>query len=315
MKKKPAPKRAGNAASGTIKARGGQLSDKEWNFSEVPPDEEETCFLYEYGREMTNQWPRLKRHISLLFELMSLKAPKGHPLRGKWMRTSEKIHDIFERRFGDFPFEVKNSADSKGFPETCYQDLDKRQRARLKRMVVEGSHHYHVGHAMNRIKIQTSRELDLMNIKTLRHFAHFHEVFSDNETDKTEYGFFAIDWNYGNPEIVSAFKSWLDEQRKAHGFGAPVLRKKSRGGFSDKLTCLGALRIVDNYSPEEFGDYPNKVKGKAKALYSNLPELYAAAKKARMLVKKLRIGKDTPRERVKDRDAILQRLDSLGFGG
>ena len=42
------------------------MDRKEWDFERIPADQLEACFCYEYGRELTKQWPRLLKLLSMV---------------------------------------------------------------------------------------------------------------------------------------------------------------------------------------------------------------------------------------------------------
>jgi hypothetical protein len=263
------------------------LEPEEWNFSSLQSAQVESCYLYEYGREMTRQWPRLLQLFRALEQRSGL--PREHPKWWKEPLTYRLIHRAFSRRFqGVFP-----AVSFEFFPHIPWQALNDTRRSAMMEDVTElrDSHN----HRLDRLSIQTLRGLEAANVTSIEGFAYLRELFSNHELDQTEYGFFAINWNYGNPEIIDAFTSWLQEQRQQReklGLKAMKYRKTSRGGFGDKLRWLGALRIVNHYSPSELSDYPcidnpNK-KLKVPAPYSHLPDLYEAAKKAQSLVGRIR---------------------------
>ena len=105
----------------------------------------------------------------------------------------------------------------------------------------------------------------------------------------TRHGFFAINWNHPDPEIKRVFNEWLQRkraERKKLGFGE-FHRDSNRGGFGDKLSCLGALRILNHYRYKELGvDYVCK-KLSVAAPYKFYPDLREAAKKAKKEISKL----------------------------
>lgn len=270
---------------------------KDWDFSTIPREQLPACFVHEYARELTRQWPRLRTLLAIRKKRCQL--PKGHPERWKQVRVDRLISRIFSRRFGHCPaFWL--------FPDTPWQHIEAKSRGKLvKHMKFFRDLHER---PYRKLAIHTLRELEPSNVSSIEAFAFMHEFFSDEELDQTEYGFFAIDWNYPDLEIENAFKSWLKEQQKERtklGLTQIKHRKTSRGGFRDKLRRLGALRVINHYPPAELADLPVKVvdnpswKLKIAAPYSHLPDLYEAAKKAQRLLDGFRAPKSVKPDKGK----------------
>jgi hypothetical protein len=172
------------------------------------------------------------------------------------------------------------------------------------------------------LTINTLRELEPANEASIEAFAYVHELLSDEELDQTEYGFFAINWNYPDGEIESAFKSWLNEQRgerTKRGLTEIKHRKTARGGFRDKLRWLGALRVINHYPPGKLADLPIKVVDnpswwlKVPAPYSYLPDLYEAAKKAQRLIDGMRAARRVKPVRGKSLQGKLESVRRVFF--
>jgi hypothetical protein len=269
--------------------REGSDFPREWDFSGIASSELRACFAYEYARELTKQWPRLLQLLAI-FKHYS-KLPKGHPDGWKEIRTHRLLSRIFMRRFGHSPAFWF-------FPDTAWQNIEDKERSEL----VEDLNFLWSfdEQPYRRFKIHTLGELEASNVTSIEGFAYLHELLGKEELDQTEYGFFAIDWNYVDSEIRRAFESWLNEQRKARanlGLAQIKHHKTARGGFRDKLRRLGALRVINHYQQSELADLPVKVvddpswKLKVPAPYSYLPDLYEAAKKAQQLLDEFRAGK------------------------
>jgi len=272
-----------------MKTESSDLPREEWDFAKVPGEELAACFAYEYARELTKQWPRLLQLLTIAKHYSKL--PPKHPDGWKEVRIHRLLCRIFRRRFGDCPAFWF-------FPDTTWQDLE--HKTRLESVEDLNFNRGLRESPSRRLKIRTLRELEPPNVKSIEGFAYLHELFSDEELDQTEYGFFAVDWNYPDPEIESAFKSWLKEQREERaklGLIEIKHRKTSRGGFRDKLRRLGALRVLNHYPPEVLADLPIEVvdnpswKLKVSAPYSYLPDLYEAAKKAQRLIVEIRASR------------------------
>ena len=143
----------------------------------------------------------------------------------------------------------------------------------------------------DRLHIETLRQCEPPNIRTIEAFRDYHEFYhaklGKQDLGNSEYGFFAINWNFNDSQIVEAFKHWLSEQRKARkALGLKDAKPTvSRGGFKDKLNWLGALRVKNHYRHKDLVAHNSpKLKlgcrpyGGAPYLY--YPDLLAAAKKA-----------------------------------
>jgi hypothetical protein len=104
--------------------------------------------------------------------------------------------------------------------------------------------------------------------------------------DNTEYGFFAIDWDYPDSEMMQAVTEWLAGKRKARAeAGLQSVKHKpiSRGGYRDQLRWLGALRVRNFYPTNSMAEYTDS-NLKVEAPFSHLPDLYEAAAKAENLI-------------------------------
>src|SRR5205807_2348545 len=105
-------------------------------------------------------------------------------------------------------------------------------------------------------------------------------------SERTEYGFFAINWRFADRDLKRTFDEWLAERRKEverRGWTKPDYKAKIRGGSMDRLNWLGALRVVKHYSKKQLVDYAD-TNLKVDAPYSHLPDLYKNAKKAGSLL-------------------------------
>jgi hypothetical protein len=259
---------------------------KEWDFSIVAPEQLPACFVYEYARELTRQWPRLLTLVAVYKKRCQL--PEGHPDKRKEARVRQLIGRIFWRRFSRCPWFWL-------FPDTPWQSIGNKERVLLAK---DFNFYRHPNEQrFEKLTIHTLRELEAANVTSIEAFAYVQELSSDEELDQTEYGFFAINWNYPDGEIENAFESWLNgqrEERTKRGLTEIKHRKTARGGFRDKLRWLGALRVMNHYRPGQLADLPIKVvdnpswRLKVPAPYSYLSDLYEAAKKAQRLIDGMR---------------------------
>jgi len=145
---------------------------KEWDFSIVPREQLPACFVYEYARELTRQWPRLLTLLAIRKRRCQL--PKGHPDRWKEERVFRLICRIFSRRFSRCPAFWR-------FPDTPWQSIGDKGRAEL----AEDFNFFRGLHEQRseRLKIHTLRELEAANETSVEAFAYVHEpTMSMNKT-------------------------------------------------------------------------------------------------------------------------------------
>jgi hypothetical protein len=249
-----------------------ELEPEEWCFKTLPKAEIEACYLYEYGREFARGDPEI---LKLLSELQIKMAEKK---RG-WVGLLQTLSQRFEIVFTDFPMLAFMF-----IPGIPWQGLSKSDRSNIVTEVREGYSRRQQKSPSRRLHIETLGQLEPANIASLRTFKFYHEIFYKDDLGETEYGFFALNWKHTDKDIRDAFNAWLSEQRtERNSLGIAKAKHKSRGGFSDRLNWLGALRIVNHYPAQRLADYTDS-NLKIEAPYSHLPDLYANAKKARKLV-------------------------------
>jgi hypothetical protein len=249
------------------------LPREEWDFQSVPQSEIETCFIYEYARELVRRspqisdlWAKLKANITAsAFDEFSKIIDKCLPGASA---------TVFARKW---------------FPDSPWKRLDEKLRPKLVKRTTEELQHYWKSLPSGKLHIQTLRNMEAtfrsveaVNAKSVETFRYFHEIFHTEDINETECGFFAINWSYPDSEIRRAFEQWLSDERegrKKRGLKHIARRPRGRGGLRDQLSCLGALRVTEHYQASQLSHYPNP-RLNVSAPYSNLPDLYAAAKKA-----------------------------------
>ena len=235
------------------------LDRKEWDFDQIPADQLEACFCYEYGRELTKQWPRLLKLLSIMKVRATL--PGGHRDASKETKTFRLIRKILLHRFGAFPTVLLGF-----FPDTCWESLDSERRS----IAVEQVKGYERGRRYNRITIKMLKESELLDINSLRELAYHQDPYSFEALDQTAYCGISINLTYSDSEITKEFRLSLKAVREEHErLRSPIMhralsrmvasvikpaelvkhQKKGRGGYRDKLRWLGALRVVRYYSP------------------------------------------------------------------
>jgi hypothetical protein len=270
------------------------LREHEWKFDGVPKEQLEACYLYEYAREFFNSSKHLQRFLK----------EWNNPNRqrtGKALMARRKALDLLRTRCENLPY-----IDFDFFPNTAWQDLPVLPRTEYRGFEIdlrqEATEQVNEWAARNRkchsdrLHIETLRESAPPNIRTIEAFRRYHDIFNDmwgkQDLSNTEYGFFAINWNFKNSQIVNAFTDWLSDQRKARkDIGLKDAKPTvSRGGFADKLKWLGALRVFEFYKKhrrlKEWVSYPDQMLN-INAPYCYYPDLLDAAKKATKEINRL----------------------------
>jgi hypothetical protein len=289
----------------TTKRKAGRLSraimdKKEWDFAQIPASELQACFCYEYGRQLTRQWPILQKSI-LLVKTGSVSERKHR--NATYAEPLKPIRHILSARFGAFPTELSDY-----FPDTSWNNIDIKLRSKAAEDVRKDLKHYEQGGQQSCIFIRMLRKSESLDMSFLRNAAYKYDSFSLEALDQTAYAGIAINLSYSDAEIAKAFKLSLKSVRQEHealrspiinrafsrimasGTKPPALlmhRRKGRGGYRDKLRWLGALRVVRYYPPSQLANYPH-TNIQVDAPYSHLPDLYEAAKRAQGLLTEIR---------------------------
>src|SRR5262249_13524108 len=132
------------------------------------------------------------------------------------------------------------------------------------------------------LHISTIRELEPSHCTTMQLFQFVDRLLGGKDQEQIEYGFFSINWRSQDGTLKNNFADWIKRQRKELKKRG-VIKKPSRGGLRDQLRWLGALRVKEHYPRKTLVDYPDP-KLKVPTPFSNLPELYAAAKHAKQII-------------------------------
>jgi hypothetical protein len=252
-----------------------EVGADEWDFNSIPKGEVEACFIYEYARELTKRSPRL-------LDLRAwAKAGSSAPKRSS---NGKKAYSEFGKlMLACFPYMVLKFDD--WFPNTSWQKLDQNVRSRLVEDLNYRLHDCFKSLPYHKLSIHTLRHLEAVNVRSIEIFRCFHDI-GKADLSQTEYGFFAINWNYPDPEIQRVFAKWLLEQRKERekrGLSKIKHKPKGRGGFRDRLNWLGALHVKEHYQKKQLVDHADHYL-KVATPYGHLPDLYEAAKKALQLL-------------------------------
>jgi hypothetical protein len=235
------------------KAKKGKLDRKEWDFRKIPKPEIEACFIYEYARGLASRSPQT---LDLFTQGQAGRsAGKKTPQFSEGRKVCQEFRKTMTDCFPDFLYLYGD-----WFPDTSWQGLDQKVRSELVKEVNYGRQH-----RWNSLPV---RKLSI-------------------ERDS-----FEINWNYPDAELKRAFAKWLSEQRKGREKGELTeikYKPKGRGGFSDRLNWLGALRVRKHYRTGQLVDY-GETELKVPAPYSHSPDLYKNAKKADHLLKMMLNG-------------------------
>jgi hypothetical protein len=237
------------------KAKKGKLDRKEWDFRKIPKPEIEACFIYEYARELAGRSPEILDLFTQ--EQAGRSARKKTPQFSEGKKVCQEFRKTMTDCFPDFLYLYGD-----WFPDTSWQGVDQKVRSELVKEVNYGRQQ-----RWNSLRVPKS------SIKR---------------------GSFAINWNYPDAELKRAFGKWLSEQRK-HREKSELTeikyKPKGRGGFSDRLNWLGALRVREHYWTSQLVNHRDQdAKLKVAAPYSHSPDLYKNAKKADHLLKMMLNG-------------------------
>ena len=264
-------------------AKKSELDRTEWNFRSIPKSEVETCFIYEYARELVRRSPRISDLLARW--KAGCKAREKTP---EWYEGNKACIELIKALnicFPDCP-----SLILEGFPDSPWQELSQKVRAKLVEETTEGVHHNWNRLPYDKLHLQTLRALTTANVRSIETFRYFHEIFHNRELSETEYGFFAINWGYPDPEIRRAFGKWLSEQsqgREKRGLREIKYKPRGRGALRDQLNWLGALRVKEHYPRKQLVNYPHPSLKVTARPYWNLTDLYDGAKKAREVLSRL----------------------------
>ncbi len=219
------------------------------------------CFIYEFAREHAKD---SKRWLELTKQLQTYK-PTMHGRKNKSrMELIQEIFSIFGK--GNALHFFCDPA----FLTTPWQILDKKLRC-------EEAEQFN----QQKSEPQNFRENVCLSIMLERDFHEYaragvKDFFSwvlldrsfHDETDQREHGFFALNWNYTNGQLIDEFKRWLDEKRGDNRKAAASRQGESK--LRQHLTALGAKRLLDSgFTVVEAMDYTDSKLGNNKGLYGH----------------------------------------------
>lgn len=265
------------------------LAEEQWKYDAIPQDEIEACYLHEYSREYFNRsktlqslyaaWEAYQRWLTAHKHKKPLRVPEKHTLG---LLASDYAERILAARLG-----YSVPIDFRTFPNLSWQELRERPRREAwpvrhgKGQAAERRRKRE--YPADRLHMDTLAQLEPANIKSLPTWIHCHQWFRrGQDLSNTEYGFFAINWEYPLCEIQRAARDWL-ERRARERRHEPKPGSPSRGQARDKLRWLGALRVKNHYRFSELVQ-DRMVRSDIDAPYSYYPDLSAAAKKAENLL-------------------------------
>jgi len=245
------------------------LPEKEWNFEAEKLSENElpACHAHEYGREIAKRYKPILELLETRWR--SEQLPRGKSERRQsWAATSklctleipislwsEPTRNV---SWHSLPSDIKDAA-----VESSASDKERKQQP-------------------GGLSISTIRELEPSRCTTMELFQIVDKWLRREHYEQIEYGFFSIDWKSDDGRLKENFADWIRRQRKELKKRG-VTKKPSRGGLRDQLRWLGALRVKEHYPRQRLVDYPDP-KLKVAAPFSNLPDLYAAAKDAKHII-------------------------------
>lgn len=230
--------------------RKNQLPIVEWAFKEesnVPNDQLEACYYYEYGREL------FKHSKPLNSIYLKWKAKTDLDANAKLLHFLRQV----------FPFFPAVTFDI--FPKYPWQILPKDWPCLDGKTIdLRSAYSEEVKTNIFHRKSQTISALFMPfetfppSCKSMHDFQNHIEFTRLEEKyfsvparfpkEKTISGFFAIDMRCSDNQIINQLRRCLSYHRK-HGF--PPSQKCNRGGFRDRLNWLGAHRFLNHYSKPE----------------------------------------------------------------
>jgi hypothetical protein len=87
-----------------------------------------------------------------------------------------------------------------------------------------------------------------------------------DETDQREYGFFALNWNHTNGQLIDEFEKWLNEKRGDNRKAAASRQGESKPRLY--LKALGAKRLLDSgFTVVDAMDFATRILGNDKGFY------------------------------------------------
>jgi hypothetical protein len=215
LKPRKIGKAAGNSAQQT-------LARKEWDFREVPPEQIEACFLYEYARESSKI-----RELS------------------KWFENATFDHSDYQDDPEYFQISRLNPrcawllsliAPHLRLAETPWQLIDKKK--------IRGG----FGGGAKTFRFLASWEVGCVKWDELGSNYPDDKPTSFYTGDGCEWACIEIDWDVDFSIIKADAIAWLEERLKAKGLVAKKGRHAKKSSYwQDGLRQLGALRLLAHY--------------------------------------------------------------------
>jgi hypothetical protein len=229
------------------------LPSFEWNFESVPAEELEICFHYEYTREHakhSNRWHELtkrSKNEKFVFSAESLKKISSIFGQGK------HLHFIFNSSFATTPWQALDKQTRR----------DEAKQFTLDKLSAQNFQEYISLFVALQRDLPENAPAGVMNFDS---WVLLDKCFHD-EYDQREYGFFAINWNYTDGQLIDEFKKWLATKRGDH---SPSASQRGRRKQRLHLRALGAKRLLESgFTVVEAMNYTETILGKDKPLYSN----------------------------------------------
>jgi len=246
-------------------SKSGELERKEWYFVNVAKDEMKAAFIYEYARELLRRSPAI---------IDSIIKSEGRQI----IRLRPRGRFNYEKLIRDHVPEFVRISKVR-FPRMPWQALDHEVRSKL---VEAGDEPF----PDDRYLAESRSELRSSVIDG-EALLWANQPFVDNQYFRQTPHGLQIKFDQPDSCIIRAFAEWLPKERKRQGL--PDVKYKpmtGRGGYSDRLNGLGALRLVNHYAtqPKKLVNYTKQKLG-YDALFQTVRELRSAAEKAEELLK------------------------------
>jgi hypothetical protein len=259
------------------------LVPEAWDFRDVPGNEIEPCYLYEYSKEsplvLSKITDALERRLSPWFK--SNPEPTKETERKIWQgKMLSEVGEIDARTELEQEIHfVVDFAEQGTFPEKHWLEID--PRLRRKHAVQED--HRRVGDVD-----PASMEAKPFVIYSLEYFLELRRRFpwvglGAKRPDHSGPHVFDVCWARGDSKLKGDLQQWLDDNRPKD---QPGFQKSAHGGSRtttprDLLKALGALRLMRAYECDvvRARDHTWKVLGKT--LYKEQAAWIKAANKAK----------------------------------
>ena len=265
-----------------------------WDFGNVPPDEIEPCYLYEYSKDS----PLIINEITAnLAKRRYSESPAAKERASAWFKsnpepTEERERKIWQEKMAmetrdmvvttslesELHFLV-NFAEDRIFPEQHWQEIEWKRR----RLHAIREDRWRVGHVD-----PTSMEAKPVLIHPLESFLELRRHFliaglSAKLPDHSGPQVFDVCWHRSDRKLKKDFGQWLKNNRPKD---QPGFQRSAHGGSRsttprDLLKALGALRLTKAFQGDVMKARSETLHSPSdKPLYKEQPAWIKAARKA-----------------------------------